>query len=138
MDDRDLDRLLSELPVPEPSEEAKKRALKAARDEFEKIKVQGAGARSQGIAGLVRLMGEAAKKLLSLGGSVMTRPAFVNSAIGLFIVFVLGVLVTPMFMGQRSRMVQEQITPAPPVGARLVPLEVHSHRAALVSRDLCA
>jgi Ca-activated chloride channel family protein len=117
MDDKDLDRLLSELPVPpKPSEDARKRALMAAREEFEKVKDQKVAVPSKGIAALPRLMSEAAKKLLSLGGNVMTRPAFVNTAIGLFVVVILGVLVTPAFREHRQTSIRKADGPSMPVG----------------------
>ena len=105
MEDKDLERLLSDLKVPVPSQEARKRAVMAAREEFNKQQELGVGETTKGIAGLLRLMGEAVKKLLSSGGRVMENPVMKRVAVygfSLAVIVSIYLVSMPAFLGKRD------------------------------------
>ena len=110
MNDKDIQKKLESLQIPEPSESARKRAIRAAVDEF----TGRSRTETKGFSRFLRLLGKILK-----GGPVMTRPVFATAIVVLSL-GVLTFLAVPNFMSYRSRSsyqpqetAQHQIPPAP-------------------------
>lgn len=96
MENDELKRILNKLPIPEPEEEARDRAVRSALAEFrssaEKKKKD-----SKGFLWLGRLKGKKKR-----GGIFMTRPITIAAGIAMGII-VLAIAISPQFTAYRAR-----------------------------------
>ncbi|MFC1533131.1 von Willebrand factor type A domain-containing protein [Thermodesulfobacteriota bacterium] len=96
MENEDLKRFLNKLPIPEPGEEAKDRAVRSALAEF-RNQAEKKNKYSKGFSWLGRLKGKKLK-----GGPFMNRPIAITAGIAVGII-VFAITLSPQFTAYRTR-----------------------------------
>jgi secreted protein with Ig-like and vWFA domain len=110
MENEDLKKLLNELPVPEPGEEAKDRAIRSALAEFREQVVKNKKY-SKGFSWFGRLKGKKPKG----GLFMMTRPIAITAGIAVAII-AFAITLAPQFTAYRARSTRTDniMVPTPP------------------------
>ena len=132
MENDELKRLLETLPVPEPSEDARDKTLRAALAEFDRLK-QTEKKSGKGFSTLRRPMGKLPK-----GGPVM-RKYFAYSVGLAFCLFIAVALTLPNFISYRQRSTSVKRPEMPPVATdslqRSEPVKMFDKKVPAAGRD---
>lgn len=106
MKEKDLQKLINALPVPEPRPEARRRAIQEARDEFDRQLAVGEKT-TKGFARWWRLFG----KTLT-GGPAMVKPIAITTTVCLALAMLV-MIITPNFLAYRTRSSYDYTTAVP-------------------------